>query len=162
MLRWILLTGVLFATGCASTGTREILVRDLSPKDPLTTYSRAIHRKMHPIWVSKLAALGPKPPGADARPLSALVLIGINPDGTLHGVKLERSSGAASFDHEAVDTVQHAAPFRGAPMGNRSCDGVLYLRWSFRNDSAEDGLYLVSSIVFGEVADSEGMYGCPL
>ncbi len=47
----------------------------------------------------------------------ALVVFGLNTDGAIKFVRLEKSSGNAKLDHAALTSIRRAAPFLPPPSG---------------------------------------------
>ena len=103
-------------------------------------YLRALHERIHPLWTGLLIrGFADNAPGtsalnsADAR--AAAVLFSVRWDGSTTDVIMVGSSGAASFDQAALDTVRRVGDFPVPPVAVLSDDGLAHFRWVLSRDS---------------------------
>lgn len=101
-------------------------------------YLNAMHNRIHPIFTDTYLASLDKLPKDDPRndpKLVTRVELVISPDdGRILQLGVVRSSGVASFDTAAVDSVNSAAPFGPATPDMASSDGKIYIHWELHRD----------------------------
>src|SRR4051812_14086869 len=111
---------------------------DAASSADVTAYLRKVHEQVHKRWADnflrlaaeQLAANNPvNEPGRTA--VADLIL---SADGRLISVTLAESGGFPGFDDAVTEVVRDAAPFPEAPVGARSDDDTVHLRWRFARD----------------------------
>ncbi len=91
-------------------------------------------------WRQKVERIGNLNYPAEARSENlsgSLILdVGINPDGTLHSVRIDRSSGHRALDNGAIRIVRMASPFAPLPPEIRKEVDILHIvrTWKFQDD----------------------------
>ncbi len=120
-------------------------------KEPRHTYVSGANAKKYQYanyldaWRAKVEKIGNMnyPKGALQQKISGSLLldVAIKPDGSLHSIKVLRSSGHAVLDRAAQRIVRMASPFSPLPKDILNNTDVLHIPrvWQFRN---EEGLIM--------------------
>jgi TonB family protein len=118
---------------------------DKTPEPPITAtgpegeFLKAVHARVHRRWADNFLAyatqkLPPNNPVNDPTRLATYQIV-LSGDGQLASAKLIKSSGFLGFDDAAAEVLRDSVPFPRAPIGVRSDDGTVRLRWSFARDA---------------------------
>ncbi len=107
-------------------------------RSPFATYLVTIHNRIHPIFAEQdLAALDGLPksdPLNDPKLYTSLEIVLDKDTGKIVRMGVTKASGVTSFDMQALNSVDRAAPFGKAPDVIASPDGNVYLHWEFHRD----------------------------
>jgi TonB family protein len=102
---------------------------------PFAAYIEQMHDKIHEQFaenfISRVQSLpGDSPMYNDA--LHTILEISIDPDGSIHAIRVTQPSGWLPFDVGAINAVRASLPFPATPEVIRSPDTRVYVLWHFR------------------------------